>query len=244
MAPVVWDAELADIYDSVYSYEAQPSVLDPMVDVLVEIAQGGRSLEFAVGTGRVALALSARGISVCGIELSPDMASKLRAKDGSRAVPVTIGDMTCTRIAGTFDLVYLVANAIMNLTTQDEQLAVFANAADHLAQGGRFVVEVVVPQLRRFPPGITSRVFTNTADHVGIETLDDPVSQIASSHHWMTVGDRVFRHSAPYRYVWPAELDLMGRLTGFDVTARWAGWDRSAFMGGSRSQVVVFTKTK
>jgi SAM-dependent methyltransferase len=214
--------------------------LNPIVDLLVELAGGGPALEFAVGTGRVALALSARGVSVQGIELSPHMAERLRAKPGADAVPVTIGDMTTTQVSGSFKLVYLVANTIMNVTTQDEQLAVFANAAAHLEPGGCFVVEVIVPQLRRVPPGEVARVFTLEPDHVGIETFDDLVGQIAWSHHWVDVGGRLVRHSAPYRYVWPSELDLMAKIAGFRLNARWAAWDRAPFTSDSASQVAVF----
>jgi ubiquinone/menaquinone biosynthesis C-methylase UbiE len=217
-------------------------VLEPIVERLAELAGRGPALEFAVGTGRVALALSARGVAVHGIELSPHMVEQLRAKPGSNAIAVTIGDMTATRVPGSFTLVYLVANTIMNVTTQDEQLAVFANASAHLEVGGSFAVEVIVPQLRRVPPGEIGRVFTLEPDHVGIETFDDLVGQIAWSHHWMHVGGRLVRHSAPYRYVWPSELDLMARISGFRVRERWAGWDRSAFTSDSASQVAVFEK--
>jgi len=183
------------------------------VDLLAELARGGPALEFAAGTGRGALALAARGIAVRGIELSPHMAERMAAKPGADAVPVTIGDMTSTRVPGTFRLVYLVANTIMNVSTQDDQLAVFANAAAHLQPGGCFVVEVEVPQLRRVPPGQAGWVFTLQADHVGIETLDDTATQIAWSHHWIEVQGRLVRHSAPCRYVWPSELDLMAKIT-------------------------------
>ncbi len=168
---------------------------------------------------------------------------RLFAKPGADAVPVTIGDMTATRVAGTpFKLVYLVANTIMNVTSQEDQLAVFANAAAHLEPGGCFVVEVIVPQLRRVPPGEVAWVFTLDPDHVGIETFDDLVGQIAWSHHWIEADGRLVRHSAPYRYVWPSELDLMGRMTGFRLRERWAGWDRAPFTFDSQSQVAVFEK--
>ena len=137
---------------------------------------------------------------------------------------------------------YLVANAIMNVTAQEDQLAVFANAAAHLEPGGCFVVEVIVPQLRRVPPGEVARVFTLDPDHVGIETFDDLAGQIAWSHHWIETEGRLVRHSASYRYVWPSELDLMARITGFRHQERWAGWDRAPFTSDSRSQVAVFEK--
>ncbi len=241
MGSIMWGREVAEVYDQTYRAEFEPSALGPVVDLLAGLARGGPALEFAVGTGRVALPLSDRGIAVHGLELSPDMAAQLRAKPGAGAIPLTIGDMTATRVPGApFTLVYLVANTIMNVTTQDAQLAVFANAAGHLEPGGCFVVEVIVPQLRRVPPGETARVFTMDPDHVGIETFDDVAGQIAWSHHWIDAGGRLVRHSAPYRYVWPSELDLMARIAGFRLRDRWAGWDRAPFTSDSQSQVAVF----
>jgi SAM-dependent methyltransferase len=242
MASITWDRELAEVYDSTYRAMFERPVLEPMINRLAELAQGGPALEFAVGTGRVALALSARGLSVQGIELSPHMAEQMEAKPGAAAVPVTIGDMTTSRVAGAFTLVYLVANTIMNVTTQDEQLAVFTNAALHLEPGGVFVIEVMVPQLRRVPPGQFARIFTLEPDHIGIETFDDLVGQIAWSHHWMEVDGRLVRHSAPYRYVWPSELDLMARIAGFRVRDRWSDWNQGSFTSESVSQVAVFEK--
>jgi SAM-dependent methyltransferase len=238
----MWDREIAEVYDKTYAAGFEPSVLGPIVGMLADLSGGGQALEFAVGTGRVALALSERGVSVQGIELSPHMVEQMRTKSGALEVPVTIGDMTSTRVPGTFDLVYLVANTIMNVTTQEEQVAVFANAAAHLQPAGRFVVEVIVPQVRSVPPAETARVFTLEPDHVGIETFDDPVEQVAWSHHWMEVEGRLVRHSAPYRYVWPAELDLMARLTGLRRRARWSSWDRQPFTAASASQIAVYEK--
>jgi SAM-dependent methyltransferase len=243
MGVITWGQELAEIYDKTNAAGFELSVLNPTVDLLAEVARGGPALEFAVGTGRVALPLSTRGLRVVGIELSEPMAEQLRAKAGADAVPVTVGDMTTTRVAGTFTLVYLVANTIMNVTTQKEQVAVFANAAAHLEPGGRFVVEVIVPQLRRVPPGEVVRVFTLEADHIGIETFDDLVGQLAWSHHWIEVDGRLVRHSAPYRYVWPSELDLMARLAGLELRDRWADWDRAPFTTDSQTQVAVYEKS-
>jgi SAM-dependent methyltransferase len=242
MGTVLWGQEIAEVYDATAAAMFEPAVLDPAVDRLAELADGGPVLELAIGTGRVALPLSARGIEVHGIELSAPMVDQLRAKPGGDAVPVTIGDMTSTRVAGRFTLVYLVWNAIMNVTTQDEQVAIFENAAAHLEPGGRFVVEVGVPQLRRMPGTEAGRVFTMEHDHVGIDTIDDLVGQIQSSHHWMAVDGRLVRHSAPYRYVWPAELDLMARLAGLRLQDRWADWHRAPFTSESESQVAVFEK--
>jgi SAM-dependent methyltransferase len=242
MGSIVWGPDVAEVYDETYSAKFEPSVLAPTVELLARLAGGGPALEFAVGTGRVALPLSARGIAVQGIELAPAMVKQLRAKPGADAVLVTIGDMTTTRIGGSFRLVYLVANTIMNVTTQDEQVQVFANAAAHLEPGGCFVVEVIVPQLRSVAPGTLGRVFTLESDHVGIETFDDLIGQVAWSHHWMQVGGRLVRHSAPYRYVWPSELDLMAKLAGLQLRDRWAGWGQEAFTSDSASQVAVFEK--
>lgn len=242
MSSILWAKELAEVYDATLPAWRKTPTLDLTVDLLAELARGGPVLEFAIGTGRVALPLSAQGISVQGIELSPHMVDQLCSKSGADAIPVAVGDMTTTQVAGAFTLVYLVANTIMNVTTQDDQLAVFANAAAHLEPGGLFVVEVIVPQLRQVPRGEVGRVFRLEADHVGIDTFDDLVGQVSWSHHWMEVEGRLVRHSAPYRYIWPAELDLMGRLAGLRLQERWAGWDRSPFTSDSDAQVAVFEK--
>ncbi len=239
---VIWDREVAEVYDVTSAAMFAPDVLDPAVESLFELARGGPALEFAIGTGRVALPLAARGITMAGIELSPHMVEQLRAKPGAEAVDVTVGDMTTTRVPGTFKLVYLVWNAIMNVTSQDDQVAVFVNAGAHLQPGGCFVVEVIVPQLRRVQPGEVGRVFEFQPDHVGIETFDDLVGQIAWSHHWVNVDGRLVHHAAPYRYVWPTELDLMARLAGFRLRDRWAGWNRAPFTSSSTDQISVFEK--
>jgi Methyltransferase domain len=242
MATVLWGPEIASVYDDTSVGMFDPAVLGPTVDVLASLAGQGAALEFAVGTGRVALPLSERGVPVAGIELSPDMADVLRGKAGASAVPVTVGDMTSTRVPGVYSLVYLVFNTIMNVTTQDEQVAVFANAAAHLGDGGRFVVEVGLPAISGLAAGELGRVFDVSSGHVGIDTIDDPVGQITSSHHWTLIDGQWRRSSAPYRYVWPSELDLMGRLAGFRLEHRWAGWDKSPFTAASTSQVAVYQK--
>jgi len=246
MATVIWGNDIAEVYDATSAAMFESSVLDPTIDLLVELAGEGEgegaALEFAVGTGRVALALAERGVDVKGIELSPHMVEQLLAKPGSDSVPVTVGDMASTRVPGTFGLVYLVFNTIMNLTTQAEQVAVFENAAAHLEPAGCFVVEVMVPQLGRVVPGEPGRVFTLEDGHVGIETFDDLVGQVSWSHHWMDVDGRMVRHSAPYRYVWPSELDLMAQLAGLQLRSRWSDWRRNPFDSESRSQVAVYAR--
>lgn len=240
MGSITWGADVAAAYDVTSAAMYDPEVLNPTADLLSELAQGGPALELAIGTGRVALALNERGIEVHGIELSPHMVDQLRQKSGGENTPVTIGDMTSATVAGEFRLVCIVWNAIMNVTTQQEQTAVFRNAFTHLAPGGHFVVEVIVPQLRRVPAGEVARVFMNEPDHVGIETFDDLVGQISWSHHWMTVDGQLIHHAAPYRYVWPSELDLMAEIAGLRLKHRWADWRRNSFTSASENQIAVF----
>ncbi len=201
------------------------------------------ALEFGIGTGRVALPIADRGVPVSGIDLSTGMVSRLSAKDGARRIKVTIGDIATTRVPGTdFRLVYLVFNTIGNLATQDEQVACFANAAAQLQPGGYFVIEVGVPDLRRLPPGEDARVFAHGPGYVRYDLYIDFVAQLAESHHF-TAGVQGKRESrTPFRYVWPSELDLMAKLAGMSLSARWAGWDRSRFTGDSASHVSVWEK--
>ena len=243
MGSIVWDRETAEVYDATYAYEAVPSVVDPMVDFLVEFAGGGPVLEFAVGTGRVALPLRARGVPVYGIELSPHRVDQLQRKPGAEAIVVVIGDMAKVRLAERFKLVYVVANSIMNLTTQEEQLEVFANAASHLTPGGHFVVELIVPQIRRVPASEAGWIFKMDPTHVGIEIFDDVANQVAWSHHWKVVDGHFIHHSAPYRYIWPSELVLMAKMAGMDLEHRWGGWDRSPFTSDSGKQIALFAKS-
>jgi SAM-dependent methyltransferase len=232
--------DVAARYDEQSGSMFAPDVLGPTVDVLAELAAGGRALEFAVGTGRVALPLASRGLRVSGIELSPAMADRLRAKDLAHEVEVTIGDMAATRVEGQFRLVYVVYNSIGNLTTQDQQVACFLNAAAHLEPGGCFLVEVGVPDLRRLPPGEDARVFSHAPGYVGYDRYVDLVAQQAVSHHFLADGSGTREVRTPFRYVWPSELDLMAKLAGMSLRYRWADWDRSAFTGESRSHVSVW----
>jgi SAM-dependent methyltransferase len=233
--------DVADHYDEDTTM-FRADVLGPTVDLLAEFAGKGAALEFAVGTGRVALPLAARGIPVSGIELSTAMASRLRAKDADRRVRVTLGDMATARVEGSFRLVYLVYNSIGNLITQDQQVACFANAAAHLEAGGYFVIEVGVPDLRRLPPGEDARVFSHAPGYVGYDRYTDLVAQQAMSHHFTVQESGIREERTPFRYVWPSELDLMARLAGMSLRARWAGWDRAPFTGESTSHVSVWQK--
>jgi SAM-dependent methyltransferase len=218
-------------------------VLEPTVEFLADAARGGRALEFAIGTGRVALPLSQRGVDVHGIDISEDMVAQLRAKPGGDSIMVTIGDIATTKVDGTFSLVYLVYNTISNLTSQDEQVACFCNAAAHLAPGGRFVIELGVPNLRSFPPGAAAVPFAVTPTHFGFDTLD-VATQLATSHHFWVAGDRVARFETPFRWAWPAELDLMARIAGMTFRERWQDWDRAPFTGDSAKHISVWEKPR
>jgi hypothetical protein len=154
---------------------------------------------------------------------------------------VTVGDFATTTVDGTFRLAYLVRNTIMNLTTQDAQVDCFGNVAGHLEPGGCFVIEVGVPDLQRLPPGEVFRAFTVTQQHLGFEEYD-PATQIAWSHHYWISEGRAETFSAPFRYVWPSELDLMARLAGMRLRERWADWTRAPFTSASRSHISVWEK--
>jgi SAM-dependent methyltransferase len=234
--------DVARTYDRRVASMFAPAVLDPAVECLVSLADGGRVLEFAIGTGRVALTLAARGIDVSGIELSADMLAELRRAPGSEAVSAVHGDMATTRVEGEFSLVYLVFNTITNLITQEEQVACFENAARHLGPGGRFLIENGVPALRRLPPGAVGVPFTVTDDYIGLDDFTDRTHlQISRSRHLRRTADGTFEEfTAPFRYVWPSELDLMARIAGMTLEHRWAGWDRSPFTGDSASHVSVW----
>jgi SAM-dependent methyltransferase len=234
--------DVAALYDESCRDMFAPEVLRVTVDVLAELAGDGAALEFAIGTGRVAIPLAGRGVLVSGIDLSPSMVDRLRAKDGADRVTVTIGDMTTTRTGDNFKLVYLVFNSIGNLTSQDEQVACFANAAAHLQPGGYFVIEVGVPDLRRLPPGEDARVFAHNTGYVGYDRYIDLVAQRAESHHFVANERGVSESRTPFRYVWPSELDLMAKLAGMSLSARWAGWDRAPFSGESTSHVSIWEK--
>ena len=241
----IWDAEAAQSYDTPGTGMFAPDVLGPTVDRLTELAGGGRALEFAIGTGRVAIALAERGVPVTGIELSQPMIDQLRTKVDEATIPVVVGDMATSRVPGEFALVYLVYNTISNLQTQAEQVACFRNAAAHLEPGGFFVIEVVVPDLRRLPPGETTRVFSRSPGYVGFDEYTDlTAGQVLWSHHWRTDGDgsSVETFSMPFRYVWPSELDLMARLAGMTLRERHADWTRAPFTGDSTSHVSVWQK--
>jgi hypothetical protein len=236
-----FDGVVAEQYDTSEADMFAPEVLAPTVDLLAGLAGDRPALELAIGTGRVALPLSARGVPVTGIELSPAMVEQMRAKPGGEAIPVTIGDMTTTRVDGSFGLVYLVFNTIKNLLTQDEQVRCFENAAAHLQPGGCFVVEVTMPVVQRIPVGEVHHVFNHSDTHVGFDEYD-VVTQRMYSHHYTFDGSTYRRNSVPFRYAWPAELDLMARIAGLELRERWGDWDRRPFTAESPKHVSVWGK--
>jgi SAM-dependent methyltransferase len=237
-----FDERIASTYEAKWPELFEPAVVEATVNFLHDRAGTGPALELGIGTGRIALPLSRRGLRVHGIELSPAMIAELRTQPGADDIGVTLGDFATTTVDGAFSLAYLVRNTIMNLTTQDEQVACFGNVAARLAPGGCFVVEVIVPELQRLPPGETIHAFTVTPTHLGFEEYD-VARQIAISHHYWVVDGRLETLSAPFRYVWPSELDLMARLAGMTLRERWSGWTREPFTSDSRSHVSVWEKT-
>ena len=236
-----FDEPVAATYDESSADMFDPSSVEPVVEVLAELAGDGRALELGIGTGRIALPLAQRGVPVAGIDLSAAMVARLRAKPGGEDIEVTIGDFATTTVDGSFSVAYLVFNTINNLTTQSEQVACFRNVAAHLEPGGCFVIEVGVPELRRLPPGETYHVFSGSADGWGIDEYD-VATQGLISHHLQTVDGKLERFSVPFRYVWPAELDLMAQLAGMTLRERWAGWKREPFTNESRQHVSVWEK--
>jgi SAM-dependent methyltransferase len=256
----IWDADAARRYDTPGTGMFAPEVLTPTVDRLAALAGNGPALEFAIGTGRVAVPLAARGVPVTGIELSGPMIAQLRTKVEEAALPVIQGDMATARAPGRFALVYLVFNTISNLLTQAEQVACFRNAARHLTPGGRFVIELWVPELRRLPPGQQATVWHCEPGYIGLDTYDVLHQQVVSHHfHFRDdsgddsgddrgddKGDefpdvksaQLFR--SPHRYIWPAELDLMAQLAGFELEARYADWAGAEFTADSRSHVSIY----
>jgi SAM-dependent methyltransferase len=241
MAEDHFGERVAERYDERYAHQAEPTVVDPIVDFLVDLANGGAALELGIGTGRIGLRLAERGMRVHGIELSEAMAAQLRAKPGAERVGVTIGDFATTTVDGKFAVAYVAANTIMNLTTQDDQVACFQNAAAHLEPGGCFVLEVLVPALRRLPPGETFRPFDVSPTHLGFDEYDVARQGLISHHYWIEDGG-VEVLSPPFRYVWPSELDLMARLARMTLRERWGDWTRTPFTSESTKHVSVWEK--
>lgn len=233
----IWDAELAQSYDTPGAAMFAPELLQATADRLVELAGDGDVLEFAIGTGRVAVPLAERGIRVSGLDSSQAMIDELRKKVDEGTIPVVLGDMATARVPGEYSLVYLVFNTISNLLTQSAQVECFRNAARHLGPGGRFLIELWVPYLRG---GDEAVVWSNKADYIGLDTFDILHQRVVSHHFTLTGGREARLVRTPHRYVWPSELDLMAKLAGFNLESRHADWNGSEFVAGSPSHVSVY----
>jgi len=234
--------DVAERYDEMLGDWGDAARIADTVDFLAALAGDGAALELGIGTGRIALPLAARGVPVQGIDLSEEMVAQLRAKPGGEEIPVTIGDFAVTRVEGMFSLGYVVFNTLGNLTTQDAQVTCFENAAAHLEPGGCFVVEIGLPALRRLPPGETFKAFDVSQSHLGFDEYDVVVQGLVS-HHYSVMDDGSLRVlSMPFRYVWPAELDLMARIAGMSLRERWSGWKREPFTSESEKHVSVWEK--
>jgi SAM-dependent methyltransferase len=236
-----FDERVAARYDESSAEMFDREVVAPVVDLLVELAGSGRALELGIGTGRIALPLAQRGVPVHGIELSVAMVARLRAKPGGDDIHVTIGDFATATVGGTFSLAYLVFNTIFNLTTQEAQVACFRNVAAHLVPGGCFVIEAGVPDVQRLVPGENIRAFRVSENRWGFDEYDIATQRL-TSHHLEIVDGRLERVSVPFRYAWPAELDLMAQLAGMRLRERWSGWKREPFASDSRQHISIWEK--
>ncbi|RKN44495.1 class I SAM-dependent DNA methyltransferase [Micromonospora endolithica] len=238
----VWDRDAARRYDTPGAGMFAPDVLGPTVDRLADLAGDGPALEFAIGTGRVAVPLAERGVPVTGIELSPAMVEQLRTKVDADTLPVVVGDMANASAPGDFTLVYLVYNTVANLLTQAEQVACFRNAARHLRPGGRFVIELWVPELRKLPPGQQATVWLCEPGYIALDTYDTLHQRVVSHHFHFDGSTQAELFRTPHRYIWPAELDLMAQLAGFELESRHADWRGGEFTADSRSHVSVYRR--
>jgi SAM-dependent methyltransferase len=236
----IWDADAARRYDTPGTGMFAPEVLGPTVDRLVELADGGRALELAIGTGRVAVPLVEAGVPVTGIELSAPMVEQLRSKADEVTIPVVLGDMATATAPGEYALAYLVFNTISNLLTQAEQVACFRNAARHLTPGGRFVIELWVPELRTLPPGRDATVGHVEPGYILLDTYDVLAQHVVSHHFRLDESRQARLYRSPHRYVWPGELDLMAQLAGFELESRHADWSGAEFTAESGSHVSVY----
>lgn len=232
--------EIAEKYDddqSIYN----PSIVNTMVNFLANLAGNGTALEFGIGTGRIALPLSQKGIKMHGIDFSPDMIAQLQSKPGADSIGITIGNFAEMKVNKSFRLVFLVFNTITNLTTQDAQVNCFNNAAAHLEPGGCFVIETFIPELRLLPHGQTIRPHQFNETRFDFDEYNVATQELVS-HHYKNINGSFQGHSLPFRYVWPSELDLMARLAGMKLKERWSDWNKQPFTNESTAHISVWEK--
>ena len=241
-----WDAStygerIADLYDTMAFRELAPA--SDTVAFLTELAGPGPVLELGVGTGRIALPLAEEGVRVQGIDASPAMVARMRAKPGGDGIPVTIGDFADVGVEGAFSLVFVVFNTFFALVTQDDQVRCFANVAAHLDAGGAFVIEAFVPDLARFDRDQRVGVVDLTVDTVHLDaSRHDLATQRVSSRHVMLSEQATRIVPVELRYAWPSELDLMARLGGLRLRQRFGGWHKEPFDSSSPRHVSVYEK--
>ncbi len=229
----------AEEYDLLHN----PGTTNAAVDLLAEFALPGRTLELAIGTGRIALPLAARGCRIEGIEASPLMVEKLREKPGGHAIPVTIGDMSEVRAEGTFDFIFLIFNTLFNLTSQAAQVKCFRNAAAMLAPGGAFLVEAFVPDLTQFHDHRSVKPRHVSFSSLALEAaVHDPTTQRIDYQVLRVTAEGTRLTPLPMRYAWPQETDLMAQLAGLELENRWGDWDKSPFTADSRMHISVYRK--
>jgi SAM-dependent methyltransferase len=230
--------DVAEIYDD----EEQRGDEEQTVRFLAQLAGGGPALELAIGTGRIALPLAARGVRVEGVDISPAMVAKLRAKPGGDQIPVTIGDFADVPVPGTYRLIFVVFNTLFNLLTQDDQVRCFENVAAHLTDDGSFVVEAFVPAFLyrlRNEQYVDAEAIEVDEVRLDVGRHDAVMQRLDESHVSLSAGG-VRLHPIVSRYAWPSELDLMGRIAGLHLQQRWGGWSGEPFVSTSRTHVSVY----
>ena len=238
--PATYGERVADIYDALYQDQLDT---DSAVDFLVSLAGGGEVLELAIGTGRIALPLAERGVSIRGIDVSEAMIAKLRAKPGGSDIEVTMGDFADVPVEGRFDLVFLVFNTLFALTTQEEQLRCLTNVAEHLTDAGVFVVEAFVPDVARFDRGQRVHAESIELDRAMLDvSVHDQSRQLVDVQHMIVTKAGIQLYPLRFRYVWPSELDLMARLAGLRLRERWADWKRAPFGRDSGAHISVYER--
>ena len=238
--PETYGDRIADVYDEWYA-EAPFLETEASVDLLAELAGDGPVLELAIGTGRLALPLAQRGIDVRGIDASEEMVARLRTKAGGADIPVAMGDFADVDIEGSFSLVYIAFNTIFALLTQDDQVRCFANAAEHLGDGGTFLIEVFFPDLTRFDRNQRFQTNSVSTSEVSLDaSRHDVLAQRVDSVHVVLTETGTKLYPVNLRYAFPSELDLMARLAGLELKHRWGGWRREPFDADSRRHVSVY----